>query len=219
MVRSSAIVLSLVLTMAMLSGCSSKPSPEDAQAYVKAVLDVICLGDYDHSVNLADIEDGSETEIRDQLVDEALESFGSDSGISDKTKESFKDTILKAFSMAKYTVGDAVATDDGGYDVTVSIEALQLFKGFGENFETALQERAMQDIDKIMNMSEAEQTDYVMGIVIEMMNENLDDPQYDTAEEVIVHYGLLDEDQKMYGCTQEEGQKVGEKLFSLEGAQ
>ena len=213
--RFIAVTLSLMLVLPMLSGCSSKPAPEDAQAYVKAILDIICLGDYDHSVKIADIEEGQELELRDQMVSEALAALDAESGISDDMKASFKDCMLRALSMAKHTVGDAVATDDGGYDVTVSIEPLQLYRGF-EDFDSIVQERAMQDIDKVMNMSEAEVADYVAGIMIEMLNANLDDPQYDPAEEVTVHYGLLDEEQKMYGCSNEEGQKLGAKLFSLD---
>ena len=35
--------LVMVMALAMLTGCGpKKPAPEDAQAYVKAVLDLIC---------------------------------------------------------------------------------------------------------------------------------------------------------------------------------
>ena len=45
------LMLAAVMMIVMLSGCGpKKPTPEDAQAYVKAVLDIICTGDYDHAV-------------------------------------------------------------------------------------------------------------------------------------------------------------------------
>lgn len=213
----SLIALSLILVIGMLSGCSSKPKPEDAQAYVQAVLDVICTGDYDHSVNIADIEEGKEGELRDSVIDAMLASFGSEQGINDEVKARFKDSLIDAFSKARYTVGDAVATDDGGYDVSVSIEPLQIFAGFNENFENRVKEAAMADADKVAAMSDEEVNAFVMGVLIDMINENLADPQYDPAETVTVHYGLLDEENNMYGCTSEEGEKLGAKIFSSAG--
>ena len=73
--RLSLIVLMMLMTVAMLTGCGpKKPAPEEAQAYVKAVLDLMCTGDYDHSVDLADIEEGKESEVRDNLIDQMMRS-------------------------------------------------------------------------------------------------------------------------------------------------
>lgn len=216
--RISLAVLMLVLVIGTLTGCgSSKPTADDAKAYVKAVLDVMCIGDYDHSVNLADIEQGTEGELRDQMVEEALANFGSENSISDEVKADFKECLIKAFSLASYDVVDAVETDDGGYDVTVSIEPLRLYDGFSDNFEAYVQERVMEDYDAVINMSEAEQNNYVMALIVEMLNKNLEDPKYDEAVDVTVHYGLLDGEEKAYGCTSEDGVKLGEKIFSTAG--
>ena len=68
-----------------------------------------------------------------------------------------------------------------------------------------------------MNMSDEELNSYVMGIVVDMINDNLADPQYDPPETVTVHYGLIDEENNLYGCASEEGEKLGEKIFSTEG--
>ena len=215
--RFSLITLALVLVIGMLSGCSSKPKPEDAQAYVKAVMDVICLGDYDHSVNITDIEGGKEGELRDQVIDEMLAAFGTDQGITDDVKIKFKDCLVDAFSKARYSVGDAVATDDGGYDVAVTIEPLQLFAGFNENFENTVKERAAADYERVAAMSTEEVNAFVMDILVDMINDNLADPQYDAPETVTVHYGLMDEENNIYGCTSEEGEKLGAKIFSQTG--
>ena len=218
-IRLSAAALSLVLIIGMLAGCSSKPKPEDAQAYVKAVMDVICLGDYDHSVKLADIEEGQEGQVQEQVIEQGLASFGAEQGVSDEVKANFKETMLNAFALAKYTVGDAVATDDGGYDVTVTIEPLRVYDGFNDNFETVLEEKVKANIDEVRSMSEDEQYNFVMNVIIEMLNENLKDPKYDDPVDVTVHYGLLDEEQKLYGCSSDEGAKLGEKLFSQAGVE
>lgn len=208
----------IVMTVALLAGCGpKKPAPEDAQAYVKAVLDLMCTGDYDHEVNLADIEEGKETETRDAVVDQMIAEIGSQQNLNDEVKSSFRELMLAALGKAKYTVGEAVETEDGGYDVTVSLEPLQLFTGVSEELDAVLEERVAEEADKILAMSEDEQTNYVMEILIELLNKKIEDPQYDPAEEVVVHYGPMDGQENVYGCTEAEGEKLGAKLFSTSG--
>ena len=214
----SLLVLMLVMAAAVLTGCGpKKPAPEDAQAYVKAVLDLMCTGDYDHSVDLADIEEGKESELRDNLINEMMTEIGSESNLNDEVTASFRDFMISALEKAKYTVEDAAATDDDGYDVTVSIEPLQIFTGIDEELNDVLEERVAAESDKILAMSEEEQTNYVMAIVIELLNKNLEDPKYDPAEEVVVHYGPMEGQKGVYGCTEAEGEKLGSKLFSSSG--
>ena len=212
------ILLMVVLVIAMLTGCGpKKPAPEDAQAYVKAVLDLMCTGDYDHSVDLADIEEGKESEVRDNLIGEMMTEIGSESNLHEEVTAAFNDFRMKAMEKAKYTVGDATATEDDGYDVTVSIEPLQIFTGIDEELNDVLEERVASESDKILAMSEEEQTNYVMEIVIELLNKKIEDPQYDPAEEVVVYYGPMEGQKGVYGCTEAEGEKLGSKLFSTAG--
>lgn len=216
--RLSLVVLALAMTVIMLAGCGpKKPTPEDAQAYVQAVLDLMCTGDYDHSVDLADIEEGKESETRDNLVSDMMKQLGDESNLSDEVTEAFRVFMINALEKAKYTVGEATATEDGGYDVTVSIEPLQLFSGINEELNDVLMERVAAESDKIVAMSEDEQTNYVMGILIELLNKKIEDPEYDPAEEVVVHYGLLEDQEGVYGCSSAEGEKLGAKLFSTSG--
>ena len=54
--RILAVVLSLCVVLA-LSACAGKPrkpSAEDAEKHVRAALDLMCTGDFDHSVHLAE---------------------------------------------------------------------------------------------------------------------------------------------------------------------
>ena len=207
-----------VMTAALLAGCDpKKPAPEEAQAYVKAVLDLMCTGDYDHEVNLADIEEGKESETRDAVVDQMIAEIGSQQNLNDEVKSSFRELMLAALGKAKYTVGEAVETEDGGYDVTVTLEPLQLFTGVSEELDAVLEERVAAEADKILAMSEDEQTNYVMEILIELLNKKIEDPQYDDAEDVVVHYGPMDGQENVYGCTEAEGEKLGAKLFSTSG--
>lgn len=214
----SLIALIMVMAVAMLTGCGpKKPAPEDAQAYVKAVLDLICTGDYDHSVELADVEEGKESEIRDNLINEMMAGVSSQANLNEDVANAFSDFMISALAKANYTVGDAVATDDGGYDVTVAIQPLQVFTGIDEELNSVLEERVAEESDKILAMSQDEQTNYVMEILIELLNKKIADPKYDPAEDVVVHYGPMEGQDGVYGCTEAEGEKLGSKLFSTSG--
>ncbi len=209
------LIALMLLTIAMLAGCGpKKPEPEEAQAYVKAVLDLMCTGDYDHSVNLADIEEGKESETRDALIDEMMKDIAKESQLSKEVTKAYRDFMMSALEKAKYTVGEAVPTEDGGYDVTVSIEPLQVFKGLNKKLNEVLEERVAAESDKILSMSEEEQTNYVMEIVIELLNKKLEKPKYDPAEEVVVHFGPMEGQKGVYGCTEDVGKTLGSKLFS-----
>lgn len=221
--RILALILSAVMAMAAaLSGCgSSAPTDTDAKKYVQAVIDLICLGEYDKSVDFADLEDGKELEMREEMIDEMLDSFTGEITLDDETKKEFKDCILRAFSCCKYTVGEAVKTDDDGstgYDVTVSIEPLRVFDGANEAMEAEIEELT-GDVDKLMNMTEEEMNAQVFEAVFEKLNKNLEEPAYDAAKEIVVHYGLMNEETNAYGISYEDGQKIGESLFSLDGVE
>ena len=212
-----AAAMILIMALFLLTGCKSEPKPEEAQAYVQAVLDLMCTGDYDHSVRLADVEEGKESEVRDGLIDSMMAQISSESNLNEEVSAAFKDFMINALSKAKYTVGEAVASEDGGYDVTVSIEPLQIFAGVSEDINEILEERINAEANDILAMTEEEQSNYVMGILIELLNKNLEDPKYDKAEEVTVHYGPVEGENDAYGCSEEEGEKLGAKLFSNEG--
>jgi hypothetical protein len=100
------LILAAAMMISMLSACGpKKPAPEDAQAYVQAVLDLMCTGDYDHSVKLTDIEEGKESETRDALVSEMIKGIGDESNLSEDVTNAFRDFMIKALESSKYTVG------------------------------------------------------------------------------------------------------------------
>ena len=214
----AAVLTAIVLTMGILTGCGGgKPTEKDAKAYVQAMMDLMCTGDYDHSVKLVDVEEGKETETRDKLIDDVLTSFGEEHEISDEVKAEFKDFMIKAFAKCKYTVGSATKTADGEYDVTVTIEPLKVFDGVSAEFQEAFAAVVTERYEEISTMSDEEINDLIILTAIDILNQKLETPTYAEPENVVVHYGLIDEKEKVYGCSESDGEKIGEKLFSLEG--
>lgn len=186
------------------------PTAEDAKAYVKAILDIMCTGDYDHSVNLSDIPEGEEANLRDSTIESAVAAIASDSGLSEDVQADFAEVMREAFAKSKYTVGDAVPTEDGGYDVTVTIEPLKLYAGA----QTKLAERITRD--DIEGLSEEEANNLIYTKIAEIIRENLEEPEYGEPQDVVVHYGLIDEQNNIWGVSEEEGEKLGAILFSAD---
>ena len=213
------LTLSVIMVITFMTGCSSKPTADDAKAYVQATLDLMCTGDYDHSVKLADVEEGNESAVRDQMLNEVMTEMTSTMGLDEDTANAFMDAMLKALSVAKYEVVDAVPTEgeEGGFDVTVSIEPLKMFDGVTDTFQSQMPDITGHTMDELAAMTQAELTNVIYKALFKYVSDSLDNPTYAEAVEVTVHYGLLDEEKNVYGCDESEGQKIGEKLISLEG--
>lgn len=210
-----ALILAMLMTLVMFTGCagSSKPTAEDATSYVQAVLDLMCTGDYDHSVELSDVEVGKEGEVREEIVQEIMSALEGEAGFTEENKQRYSDVMMKALEKSNYTVGDAVETEDGGFDVKVSIMPLDIFNGADEKLNMQIDER----YDELSAMSEEELQTEVMNMMISILEKNVESPVYGAAQEVTVHYGLLEEtdDEEMYGISEEDGEKLGELLFYM----
>ena len=200
----------LILTFCMLfslaaGGCGpKKPKAEDAEKYVQAILDIMCKGDYDHSVNIVDIDDYN----RDALVDEALEGMLADIKLSEDVVKELREIIISFFSKAKYTVGTA-AKVDGGFDVPVTVEPV-----VGLNMQdaaTQATQKLLANPSAVAGKSTDEITDILMAEVISMLKADLDNVQYGEPAEVTVRYKEIEDG--VYGIDEEDGNKLGASLF------
>ena len=70
-----------------------------------------------------------------------------------------------------------------------------------------------EDLDPA-TITEDEINNRVYSLMARLIKENLQNPTYEEGKDVVVHYGLLDEKEKIYGISEEDGAKVGELLFS-----
>lgn len=215
----AALVLSVIMVMTLMTGCSSKPKAEDAKAYVQAVLDLLCTGDYDHSVKLADVEEGSEGALRDELYDTVINQLSAQVNLDEEAKTAAKDFMTKALSLAKYEVVDAVPTEgeEGGYDVTVSVEPLKLYEGAAEEFQAQLPDILGYSYAELGAMTEDQVNNIMFKALFKFVSDRLDNPVYGDPVEVTVHYGLLDEEENMYGCDEAAGEKLGSAIFDVTG--
>lgn len=216
--RTAAVFLAAALLSALLlSGCSDSGTiKEDAENYVTAVLDLMCTGDYDHSVTFADAGSEKEPVSRDDMIAEIVGGAAKDNDLNEEQCSQLKDLITRAFASCRYSVKNVKETDDGGCDVTVSIEPLKLFEGVSD----ALSQKAGElsaDTENAITMTSEEQTAALAQVLFAQLNQNLEKPQYDPSVEIVVHYGLLEGSEDRYGIDENAGKALGEKLFSREG--
>lgn len=204
----------MMLAVVMLSACGSTgPGESDAQNYVKAVLDMMCLGEYDHSVKLADIEEGKESDARDAMIDDAL--GGIEGNISDEIRQEFKQALIEAFSKTRYTVGKAEKTEDGGYDVTVTIEPLKLFAGLSEQMEEEERELFPETEDDSA-LTEEELNNRFYGLMVKQMKEGLKNPVYGQPQEVVVHCAPSGDSDELFSISDEDAAAMGDLLLSTD---
>lgn len=215
----AAVLTAVMLTAALLSGCgSSAPTEDDARKYVQALLDLMCKGEYDTSVKFSDVEEGKEQELRDGIIEDALTALAGQQGINDDIKDRFRTFFSQALSKCKYTVTNVEKTDDGGnvgYDVTVSIEPYKVYDGVKEALDAEITAMS-NDSEALADMTEDELSGRVFDAFFDILNRNLENPVYGEAQEITVHYGLLDEEENAYGVDEAAGSRIGEKLFSIE---
>ena len=216
----AAVLASVMLLTASLTGCgSSGPTEEDAQKYVQAILDLMCTGEYDKSVKFANIEEGAEMDMRESLIDNIVEEYTQETNLGQEAKIQMRDFLVDSFSKCRYTVGEAVKTDDRGetgYDVKVTVEPLKVFEGSSDALQDTIGD-LISDTEKIQSLSQDELTDLVYDSLFDVLDSTIENPQYEAPEEITVHYGLVDQAGKVYGLNDEDCRALGDKLFSMEG--
>lgn len=218
-----ATVLVIVLSLS-LCGCGggNGPTEADAKKYVQAVLDLICTGEYDKSVKFADVEEGKEAQLRNQLIEDVVSSAAGAASLNDEMKDRFRSFIDQALRKGSYEIVGAEKTGEGdkaGYDVTVRIRPLKAFDGISEAIE-GITDSLTSDPSRILSMSEEELNNTIFNSIFEALNQNIEAPQYSEPQEVVLHYGLLQgggSGEATYGIGSDDGKKIGEALFSLEG--
>ena len=211
------VLASLALALSILTGCgNSGPTSEDAENYVKAVMDLMCTGDYDHSVQIADIEEGQESAVRDAILTDTMDTLAK-IDVSDETRDRFRQVLITAFSKCRYNITGSEEDDKGEFDVVVSVEPLILFDGMKESLDAELKD-VLADYGQVSSMSDREYNDTVYNTMIGLMEKKLESPAYADPVTVTVHYGLVEGgDKNTYGIPEEDARGLGSLLFSTEG--
>ncbi len=206
----AALALSLCLALCLcLTGCFGRPSAQEAKTYVTTLMSGLC------GTLPADTADESAAEaeaLRTQLIDEVIAGFrGQGAALDEETEALIRSTLTSALAACRFTVGDAVKSG-GGYDVPVTVSPLKLFQVDMAAVEEEAIRQLSQDPD-LLTMSQSQVSNKVFRIMLAMIADNLDNPQYGEDVTATVRYERQDDGE--YGITQDSGAAIGRILFDL----
>ena len=206
----AALALSLCLALCLcLTGCFGRPSAQEAETYVTTLMSGLC------GTLPADTADESAAEaeaLRTQLIDEVIAGFrGQGAALDEETEALIRTTLTAARAACRFTVGDAVKSG-GGYDIPVTVSPLKLFQVDMAAVEEEAIRQLSQDPD-LLTMSQSQVSNKVFRIMLAMIADNLDNPQYGEDVTATVRYERQDDGE--YGITQDSGAAIGRILFDL----
>ena len=205
-VKEIAVLLLALCLLLTLSACGDRgPKAADAENYVKAVLDMMCTGDYDHSVKLTDVDELAAA--ADAGIDRIMDPMLQKMNLNDDVAGEFRELLTGMFSKARYTVGKAEEVA-GGFSVPVTIEPFA-FSGMNAAV-TAGSVQLLSDPDA-SGMTEEEIANRLTAFVIDALKAELEDPRFGKPVEVTVRYKELQEG--VFGIDEADSNKLIASMF------
>ena len=206
--KSSLLVLVFVMALGMLAGCGMKP--EDAKAYVQATLDAGYKEDFGEYTKITESTKEEAQKLFDSNIDTVTNSLGlSQFGVSEEMTEKYRELLKETFSKAKYTVGDVKETD-GGFEVKVSAEPMQMFVGLEDALIGELEKKVKESKE---DLDEAAITQLTVDILYDILSQRLAEVTYGDAQEVTVH--VTKNSDGVWNITEADLQALDSALFSI----
>ncbi len=194
----------LAAVMVLAAGCGKK---FDASGYVKSFMDMLTKGEVEEYMKYTGQSEEEAKKDYNAMTDAMMESAGG-VGVSEDVQERFKDVYVKILAKSKYTVKDAVETDEGGYTVDVEIEPITgLYDGLSEEIQKEAAEYAQELISKGEEVDQTALTDWVFNLMLDKMEERMDSLSYGDPTTVTVE---IEKDGNSYKIKDEE--QVGEQI-------
>lgn len=200
-VRIGAAVLLLGMVGA-LGGCTTF----DASAYTRAVLDVSYKNQTEEYIELTGASEEEAEAVFQENLDATMEEFKT-MQLSEEMERNYRSLFEDIVKQVKYTVGEAVRTEDGNYTVDVTVEPMTLFDDTYEEFQAKAEEYAAGITNSVMNgeemPSDEEMQENVYQIYYNVLNEGVGAGiKYGEAVTVTIHinktedgtYEVLDDD-------------------------
>lgn len=197
----------VVMALTMLAGCGMKP--DDAKAYVQATLDAAYKADFDEYAKITDSTKEDAQKLFDNNIDTVTNSLGFGAlGATEETTEKYRELLKEIFAKAKYTVGD-VKEKDGGFEVVVNAEPMQIFSGVQDELVTKLQEK----VAKSGQPKEEEINQLAIDMLYDLLTEKLASVTYGEPQSVTVH--VTKDSNNVWNITESDLQAVDAALFTI----
>ncbi len=123
--------------------------------------------------------------------------------------EKYRELLKETFSKAKYTVGDVKETD-GGFEVKVSAEPMQMFVGLEDALIGELEKKVKESKE---DLDEAAITQLTVDILYDILSQRLAEVTYGDAQEVTVH--VTKNSDGVWNITEADLQALDSALFSI----
>ena len=188
--RMKKILLSLVLVFVMISSAACGGAAFDASGYVKSCLDLLTRCEYEEYTKLT--ERSKEEAIADYeaSVDNMMADFAS-MGISDELVANYRTLFEEVYKATKYTVLEAVETEDGNFTVDVEIEQVTgVFNGVAEELNAAAAAYGEDLAESGEEIDEATINEWVYAKLYEILNGNLANITYNEKQTITVNVVL-----------------------------
>ncbi len=205
--RNVSLAMVVVMALTMLAGCGMKP--DDAKAYVQATLDAAYKADFDEYAKITDSTKEDAQKLFDNNIDTVTNSLGFGAlGATEETTEKYRELLKEIFAKAKYTVGD-VKEKDGGFEVVVNAEPMQIFSGVQDELVTKLQEK----VAKSGQPKEEEINQLAIDMLYDLLTEKLASVTYGEPQSVTVH--VTKDSNNVWNITESDLQAVDAALFTI----
>lgn len=201
----------LIVVMTMLCGCGGM-SAEDAQSYLKSVLDASYKGEFGTYIEWTKSTQEEAKKLYDANIDVAMQESGLESlGLSEELTANYRQLFEDTINLVKYEVGEAEETGDKEYTIHVTLEPFVGYVGIQEEAEAVIQEE-MQNLTEIPDQATINEMYYQKRY--DMMAERAASPEYGDA--VTVEVTVKPDSQGVYFIDQSDMTALDEALFVMD---
>lgn len=211
--RISAALL-LIGVVVLLGGCTSF----DASAYTQAVLDVSYKNETEKYIELTGASEEEAEAVFQENLDSTMEEFKT-MELSEELEKNYRSLFEDIIKQVKYTVSEAVKTEEGNYTVDVTVEPITLFEDTYEEFQMKAEAYASDITNAVMSGEEMPSDEEMQADVYQLYYEILNTGamsgmKYGEPEVVTIHINKKDDG--TYEIAGEDIRALDEKLISQE---
>lgn len=201
----------LVIVMVMLCGCGGM-SAEDAQSYLKSVLDASYKGEFGTYIEWTKSTKEEAKNLYEANIDVAMQESGLESlGLSDELVANYRQLFEDIINLVQYEVGDAEEAGDKEYRIDVMLEPFAGFDGVQEEAEAVVKEE-LENMTEIPDQAAINEMFYQKRY--DLMKEKVASPEY--GDTVTVTVTVKPDSKGVYFIDQSDMTALDEALFSTE---
>ena len=204
----------LIGLLLLLSGCTKF----DACAYMQAILDVSYKNETESYMEITGVTQEEADEIFKKNLDATMHEF-STTELPEELEENYRLLFEDTVKQVKYTVGEAVESEDKNYTVEVAVEPILLFDETYEEFQNKTEEYASEISNNVMSGEELPSDDEIQNQVYQTYYEVLktalnNELSYGEAENITVHMNRMEDG--AYEIPEEDLRALDQAMISQE---